>query len=160
MQTSELDTIDKRILTELQRDSKITNVELASRIGLSPSPCLVRVRELKKRKIIRNHVALVDPRKIGINVNLFAHISLERQSRQTLDIFEKAISALPQVMECYLMTGESDYLIRVVARDIPELERLLADELTKINGVMSIRSSFALKQVKYDTALPMFSDVQ
>lgn len=155
MQKFQIDSVDIKILNELQRDASLTNVELAARVHLSPSPCLARVRSLEKHGFIRRRVGLVDPAKLGLTVNLFIQVSLERQSRQTLDTFEQAIAAIPQVMECYLMAGEADYLIRVVAAGIPELERLIADVLTHIPGVSNIKSSFALKQVKYDTALPL-----
>ncbi|WP_444634679.1 Lrp/AsnC family transcriptional regulator [Cupriavidus oxalaticus] len=151
----ELDKIDLRILAELQRDASLTNVELAARVNLSPSPCLARVRLLKQSGLISRHVTLLDPRKLGLNVNVFIQISLEKQTRTGLDSFERAVLALPQVMECYLMSGDSDYLIRVVVAEVQALEHFIVDKLTRLAGVASIRSSFALKQVKYQTALPL-----
>lgn len=151
----ELDKIDLRILAELQRDASLTNVELAARVNLSPSPCLARVRLLKQSGLISRHVTLLDPRKLGLNVNVFIQVSLEKQTRTGLDSFERAVLALPQVMECYLMSGDSDYLIRVVVAEVQALEHFIVDKLTRLAGVASIRSSFALKQVKYQTALPL-----
>ncbi|AEI80234.1 Leucine-responsive regulatory protein [compost metagenome] len=155
MQEPELDEINIRILEALQRDASLTNVELAARVNLSPSPCLARVRALEQRGIIRQRVTLLDPQKLGLNVNVFIHVSLERQAREGLDAFERAVRALPNVMECYLMTGDADYLIRAVVADVQAVERLIVDEITRIPGVANIRSSFALKQVMYDTALPL-----
>lgn len=151
----DLDKIDLRILAELQRDASLTNVELAARVNLSPSPCLARVRVLKQSGLISKHVTLLDPRKLGLNVNVFIQVTLEKQTRAGLESFERAVLALPQVMECYLMSGDSDYLIRVVVSEVQALEHFIVDKLTRLAGVASIRSSFALKQVKYQTALPL-----
>nr|WP_311730089.1 Lrp/AsnC family transcriptional regulator [Cupriavidus alkaliphilus] len=151
----ELDKTDLRILAELQRDASLTNVELAARVNLSPSPCLARVRVMKQSGLISKHVTLLDPRKLGLNVNVFIQVSLEKQTRAGLESFERAVLALPQVMECYLMSGDSDYLIRVLVPEVQALEHFIVDKLTRLAGVASIRSSFALKQVKYQTALPL-----
>ena len=151
----ELDAIDIRILHELQRDASLTNVELAGRVNLSPSPCLARVKNLEKQGIVVNRVALLDANKLGLKVVVFIQITLDKQRRESLDVFERAITSLPQVMECYLMTGDSDYLLRVVVPDVEALQRLIVDQITRIPGVASIRSSFALKQVFYSTALPL-----
>ncbi len=150
-----LDAIDLRILAELQENAKLTNVELASRVNLSPSPCLARVRSLENNGVITRAVTLLDPLKIGLGVSVFIQIRLERQVEQALENFEAAMQRHPEVMECYLMTGDSDYLIRVVVQDVQALERFIVDALSKIAGVANIRSSFALKQVKYKTALPL-----
>jgi Lrp/AsnC family leucine-responsive transcriptional regulator len=152
---AEIDPVDQRILTELQADGKLTNVELASRVHLSPSPCLARVRSLEERGVIDRYVALLDPHAVGLNVSVFIQISLEKQTKDALDIFEAAIMERPEVMECYLMSGDADYLLRVVVEDVPAFERLIIDKLTPISVVANIRSSFALKQVKYATALPL-----
>jgi Lrp/AsnC family leucine-responsive transcriptional regulator len=149
------DAVDKRILAVLQANSKLTNVELAEQVHLSPSPCLARVRSLEQRGIINRYVALLDPHAVGLNVSVFISISLEKQTKDALDIFEAAIRERPEVMECYLMSGDSDYLLRVVVEDVQALERLIIDKLTPIPVVANIRSSIALKQVKYDTALPL-----
>jgi Lrp/AsnC family transcriptional regulator, leucine-responsive regulatory protein len=150
-----LDATDLRILHELQRDAKLTNVELAARINLSPSPCLARVRELERSGVIQRYVALADSQAHGLNVTVFIQISLDKQVERSLDLFEKAVSQYPQVMECYLMTGDADYLLRVVVPDVPALQEFIVGGLARITGVSNIRSSFALKQVKYETALPV-----
>jgi Lrp/AsnC family leucine-responsive transcriptional regulator len=149
------DAIDLRILEELQQDAKLTNVELASRVALSPSPCLVRVRALEQAGVIDKYVTLVNPLRVGLGVSVFIQISLERQVEAALGNFQQAMQDLNEVMECYLMTGDADYLLRVVVRDVQELENFIVNKLSRIEGVSSIRSSFALKQVKYKTAVPI-----
>jgi Lrp/AsnC family leucine-responsive transcriptional regulator len=151
----ELDTTDIRILKELQNDSSLSNVELAKRVHLSPSPCLIRVKALKDKGVIRNYVALADPKLLGLGLNVFISISLKEQSKKALAEFEKRISEHDEVMECYLMTGDSDYLIRVAVADMGALEKFILEQLTPIAGIEKIRSSFALKQVRYKTALPL-----
>ena len=150
-----LDAIDRRILAALQENARIANTELAAAVGLSPAPCLRRVRALEEDGVIRKHVSLVDPGAVGLPVSVFVSISLERQVEEALKRFERVILARPEVMECYLMTGDADYLLRVVCADLAAYERFVLDHLTKVPGVSSIRSSFALKQVKYSTALPL-----
>ena len=150
-----LDPIDIRILNELQNDSSHSNVELAKRVHLSPSPCLMRVKALKDKGVIRNYVALADPKILGLGLNVFISISLKEQSKEALSQFEQRISEHDEVMECYLMTGDSDYLIRVAVADMGALEKFILEQLTPIPGVEKIRSSFALKQVRYKTALPL-----
>lgn len=150
-----LDPIDIRILNELQNDSSHSNVELAKRVHLSPSPCLMRVKALKEKGVIRNYVALADPKSLGLGLNVFISISLKEQSKEALGKFEQRISEHDEVMECYLMTGDSDYLIRVAVADMGALEKFILEQLTPIPGIEKIRSSFALKQVRYKTALPL-----
>jgi DNA-binding Lrp family transcriptional regulator len=151
----QIDSFDRKILTELQRSGKLTNVELASRVGLSPSPCLARVKALEAAGIVKDYVALLDSEKLGGTVSVFIHVTLERQSEQVLDVFQNTVSQLPEVMECYLMSGDADYLLRVVVRDTVALKDFILDKLTRTPGVANIRSSFALKQVKYNTSLPI-----
>ena len=151
----ELDAIDLRILAVLQETARIPNVELAQKVGLSPSPCLRRVRELEQRGVIRGHVTLIQPGAVGLPVSVFVQVSLERQIEPALETFEEAVLRRPEVMECYLMTGDADYMLRVVVPDLGAFQRFLMDHLTRVPGVSSIRSSFALKQVKYRTALPL-----
>lgn len=151
----ELDAIDIKILNALQEDASISNVELANRVGLSQSPCLRRVKALEDAKIIRKRVTLLDPRAIDLSVNVFVSVTLEKQVRERLQDFEKQVLRRPEVLECYLMTGEADYLLRVVVQDLDAYERLLKNHLTRIPGVASIKSSFALNQVQYRTALPL-----
>ena len=150
-----LDAVDLRILAELQQDGSLSNVELARRIHLSPSPCLMRVKALQTAGVIQRYVALTDPKALGLGLNVFISISLKAQTRQSLAGFEQRIAEHDEVMECYLMTGDSDYLIRVAVADIAALERFILNQLTPIPGIEKIRSSFALKQVRYKTALPL-----
>jgi DNA-binding Lrp family transcriptional regulator len=149
------DDIDRRILERLQNNARLTNLELAEEVGLSPSPCLRRVRDLQESGIIRTYVTLLDPKLVGLGVSVFVSVRLENQDEKALERFEKAIRGRPEVLECYLMTGDSDYLLRVVCADLEAFERFLMNHLTKVPGIASIRSSFALKQVKYSTALPL-----
>ncbi|MDB5409612.1 MAG: transcriptional regulator, AsnC/Lrp family [Rhodospirillales bacterium] len=152
---SDLDAIDRRILAALQDNARIANTELSDAVGLSPAPCLRRVRALEEKGVIRKHVTLLDPVAVGLPVSVFVNVSLEKQVEDALKRFEREILKRPEVMECYLMTGDADYLLRIVCADLAAYERFLLDHLTQVPGVASIRSSFALKQVKYSTALPM-----
>lgn len=150
-----LDAIDLRILSELQENGHLTNVELAERVGLSPSPCLTRVRALEESGVILRKVTLLNPVKLGANVSVFIQVTLERQTEAVLDVFEAAVASFPEVMECYLMTGDADYLLRVVVADVVALQNFIVGKISKTEGVANIRSSFALKQVKYKTAFPI-----
>ncbi len=150
-----IDITDLKILTELQNDSSLTNIELARRVHLSPSPCLARVKSLEAAGVITRYVALVNPKQLGLTLSVFISISLKEQSKSALAEFEERIAEHDEVMECYLMTGDSDYLIRVAVTDISALEKFILDQLSPISGIEKIRSSFALKQVRYKTALPM-----
>ena len=151
----QFDIVDCRILNVLQENAQISNAELAKRIGISPSPCWRRVKRLEKSGVIKRRVTLLDPASVGLPVSVFVRVSLERQIESALETFEDAVLSRSEVMECYLMTGDSDYLLRVVVADLVAYEKFMIDHLTKINGVASINSSFALKQVKYRTALPL-----
>ncbi len=155
MSAIELDNIDRRILTALQNNARISNVELARMVGLSPSPCLRRVKTLEDCGVIQRYVSLLDQGAVGFPVSVFVNVTLERQVESALEQFEAAIGKRPEVLECYLMTGDADYLLRVVTSDLASYERFLVDHLTRIPGVSSIKSSFALKQVSYRTALPL-----
>ncbi|MDG2242809.1 MAG: Lrp/AsnC family transcriptional regulator [Rhodospirillaceae bacterium] len=150
-----LDEIDLRLLNHMQADARLTNVELAERIGLSPSPCLRRLRKLENDGVIQGYMTFVDQTKVGLPVSVFVSVALKEQSETALEEFEAAVTALPEVMECYLMTGTSDYHMRVVTRDLADYERFLKNHLTRIPAIASIQSSFALKQVTYRTALPL-----
>ncbi|MBM3626561.1 MAG: Lrp/AsnC family transcriptional regulator [Alphaproteobacteria bacterium] len=153
--TPVLDEIDRRILVELQRDGRLTNHDLAGRIGVSASPCWRRVRALEEAGVIKGYAALVDPAALGLNVSVFTQVSLERQEKKALQVFEAAVGEWPEIMECYLMTGDADYLLRVVVPDLAAYERFLMARLTRIRGIASIKSSFALRSVKYRTDLPI-----
>ena len=150
-----LDKIDRKILEVIQEEARITNADLAERVDLSPSPCWRRVRALEQARVIRRYVTLVDAEAIGLPINVFATVTLEKQVERALERFERAVAQRPEVMECYLMTGEFDYLLRIVVPSLGAYERFLMDHLTRIEGIASIKSSFALKQVRYKTALPL-----
>lgn len=151
----ELDEIDWKILAAMQANARLRNVELAEEIGLSASPCLRRVRRLEDAGIISGYATLVDQKAVGLPVSVFIQVTLEKQIEPALDVFENAIQSWPEVMECYLMTGDADYHLRVVTADLAGYERFLMDKLTRLDGVASIKSSFSLKQVAYRTALPV-----
>lgn len=150
-----LDTIDRRLLDALQRNGRLTATELAEHVGLTTSPCLRRLRILEREGVIRGYSALIDQEKVGLPVSVFVSIKLERQREEALERFEDAVRRCPEVVECYLMTGQRDYLLRVVVKDLRAYERFLKDTLTRVEGVASIESSFALAQVKYANALPL-----
>jgi DNA-binding Lrp family transcriptional regulator len=150
-----LDAIDLKILEHLQQNARISNVDLAEAVGLSPAPCLRRVRALEEAGVIRRYLALVDQTALNIGVTVFVQVTLDLQVEGRLEIFENAIMSRPEVLECYLMTGDADYLLRVVVPDVPAYERFLRDTLTRIESAAGIKSSFALKQVKYFTGLPL-----
>jgi Lrp/AsnC family transcriptional regulator, leucine-responsive regulatory protein len=149
-----LDALDYRIIAEIQVDGRITNNELAERVGLSPSPCLRRVRLLEEAGVIKGYVGLVDPDALGLPVTAFVRIRLGSQDDNHLAVFEEQISSFEEVMECYLMTGESDYQLRVVVPSLAGFEDFLRQKLTTIPGVSQVTSSFALRPVVYRTALP------
>lgn len=149
-----LDDIDRRILQRLQLEGRLSNAELADKVGLSSSPCWRRVKALEEAGVIRGYAALLDAKAVGLGVNVFMSVSLSTQVEKALKEFERAAAARPEVMECYLMTGDSDYLLRVAVPDLEAYERFVMD-FTKIAGIAQIRSSFALRTVKQGTALPL-----
>jgi Lrp/AsnC family leucine-responsive transcriptional regulator len=155
MPISSLDELDHKILAELQRDGRISNQDLSERIGLSPSPCLRRLRQLEAEGIIQRYVALVDPAAIGLGVTAFVRVRLDQQDDRHLAVFEAAVADFPEVMECYLMTGEADYQLRVLVGSLGEFEDFLRHRLTRIAGVAQVTTSFALRPVVYKTALPV-----
>ena len=150
-----LDAVDKKILGYLQQDGRISLADLAAKVGLSPSPCLRRIRLLEKAGVISRYAAVLDQVAVGLPVSVFVSIRLERQREQALERFSKAIARWPEVLECYLMTGPRDYWLRVVVPDLAAYERFLKQKLTRLEGIASIESSFALAQVKYSSALPV-----
>ncbi|MCB2052406.1 MAG: Lrp/AsnC family transcriptional regulator [Novosphingobium sp.] len=149
-----LDQFDLAILDHLQEDGRMTNQELADAIGLSPSPCLRRTRRLEERGVIDGYVALVDPAKMGLGVTAFLRIRLSSQDDASLALFEESIASFPEVMECYLMTGEADYQLRVLVPSLGAYEDFLRHRLTKVQGVAQVTTSFALRPVTYRTKLP------
>ena len=153
-----LDSIDRNILVVLQKDGRLSNTQLAERVGLTPAPCLRRVRALEEAGVIQTYAALVDSRALALGVTVFAQVTLDKQVKDQLEIFEQSVGKWPEVMDCYLMTGDSDYLLRIVLPDVEAYERFLNEALTQVPGVASIKSSFALRQVKYSTALPLIPE--
>lgn len=155
MPKPDLDAIDRKILEHLQADGRMSLNDLAAKVGLSPSPCLRRVRMLERDGVISRYVAVLDQRAVGLPVSVFVSIKLERQRQEQLDRFAKAIERWPEVLECYLMTGPRDYWLRVVVPDLEAYERFVKQKLTRVEGIASIESSFALEQVKYTNVLPL-----
>ena len=151
----ELDRTDRRILEQLQSDGRMTNAALAERVHLSPSACLRRVRRLEEAAVIEGYVMLVNQAAVGRPTNIFVEITLHGQSEETLDAFERAVAACPDVLECYLMAGDADYLLRVAAADTADYERIHRTELARLPGVARIRTSFALRTVCKKTALQL-----
>lgn len=151
-----LDRTDQKILDHLQRDGRATSGELGDVAGLSPSPAHRRQRLLEEAGIIRRYVALLDQDKVGLSVNVFVSVRLTAQTEDRLAAFEQAIADIPEIMECYVMSGASDYLLRVVAPDLGAYEEFLRTKLTRIDGVRGVESAFALKRVTYRTNLPLY----
>ena len=150
-----LDDIDRKILVELQADGRMSLNDLAAKVGLSPSPCLRRVRMLERDGVISRYVAVLDQRAVGLPVSVFVSIKLEKQREESLNRFAKAVERWPEVLECYLMTGSRDYWLRVVVPDLDAYERFVKQKLTRVEGIASIESSFALEQVKDTNVLPV-----
>jgi len=150
-----LDRTDRTILAELQRDGRLSNRELAEKVHLSESACLRRVRALEEAGVIDRYAALVSQSKLGLPGNVFVSITLNRQEQADLAAFEEAVKRVPEVMECYLMTGAQDYLLRVVVSDPADFERLHSQHLTRLPGVARVQSSFALRTVRKSVELPV-----
>jgi Lrp/AsnC family leucine-responsive transcriptional regulator len=151
----ELTAMDRKILRALQQDGRMTIQALAEGVGVSASSCLRRIRQMETAGIIAGYSATVDQKAVGLPVSVFISIKLERQRAHELDAFGEAISRWPEVMECYLMTGQFDFLLRVVCADLEAYEQFLREKLTQVEGVASIESSFSLGQVKYSRVLPL-----
>lgn len=147
--------MDRRILNALQADGRMTNHDLSERIGLSPSPCLRRMRALESKGVIFRYVALVDPIAVGLPVTAFIRVRLDRQDDQNLAKFEGCVATFPEIMECYLMTGDCDYQLRGLFDSLGAFEDFLRQKLTRIAGVSEVTTSFALRPVVYKTALPL-----
>ena len=150
-----LDRVDDQILAALQRDGRASNREIAERVHLSESACLRRVHALEEAGVIDRYVALVNQAKVGLPGNVFVSITLNRQEQHDLAAFEEAVKRVPEVMECYLMTGQQDYLLRVVVSDPADFERLHSQHLTRLPGVARVHSSFALRTVQKARELPI-----
>jgi Lrp/AsnC family leucine-responsive transcriptional regulator len=150
-----LDQFDHAILRALQLDGRITNSALAERVNLSESACLRRIRALEQSGLIEGYSAVINQQKVGCPVNVFVNITLERQEQAHLREFEEAVRLVPEVMECYLMSGEYDYLLRVVLADTADFERLHSQHLTRLPNVARVQSSFALRTVQKSRELPV-----
>ena len=150
-----LDAIDRRILSELQSDGRLTNNDLAERVGLSPSPCLRRVRALEAAGIIVGYNAALDPALLELGTSVFVRVWLKAQDDETVQRFVDSIVALPHVVECHMMAGDCDFLLRVVARDLDGYRRFQAEKLARIEGVTSLKTDIPLQRVKVTAALPL-----
>ncbi|KAK1183831.1 Lrp/AsnC family transcriptional regulator [Streptomyces sp. NBS 14/10] len=151
----ELDSIDRRILRALQENGRIQNVELAEKVGLSPSPCLRRVRLLEEAGVIERYVALLNAAKIGMGLTVFARLWLTGQDTDTVDHFTEQVKLLPQVVECHLMAGDCDFLLRVVAADLDAYRQFQVDHLTRIKGVRSVKTEIPMQKIKLTSELPL-----
>jgi len=150
-----LDRIDRKILDTLQKDGRIANADLAEKVGLSASACLRRVRALEEAGIIERYVALLDQRKLGRLMDVFVEISLTGQSQETLENFERAVARSGEIMECFLMAGDADYILRLTAEDPMDFERIHRDHLARLPGVLRMKSSFAIRPIVRRTAIPL-----
>ena len=150
-----LDSIDWKILTILQSNAAIANIDLAEQVCLSPSPCSRRVKNLERLGFINRRVTLIDPQRAGLPVTVFVQVTLHHQVKKDLDRFATQVTQWPEVMECYLMTGDFDYLMRVVTPDLQAYQTFLDEKLTAVEGVEHIKSSFSLKPICYKTELPL-----
>jgi Lrp/AsnC family transcriptional regulator, leucine-responsive regulatory protein len=151
-----LDSTDKRILSALQKDGRIQNVELAKQVGLSPSPCLRRVKLLEEAGVIDRYVAVLNPSKVDLSLSMFARVWLTAQDAETIDRFIESMKHLSQVMECYIMLGESDALLRVVVSDLEDYRSFQAAHLTRINGIQNVKTDVPSQIVKQSYALPLY----
>jgi len=150
-----IDRFDRAILNALQKDGRISNVDLAGLVNLSESACLRRVRRLEDKGFIEKYTALLNQRQADLSGNVFVHIALNREEQSELAAFEAAVQNLPEVMECYLMTGEFDYLLRIVVSDMADFERVHKESLTRLPGVARVNSSVAIRTVRKTTELPL-----
>jgi len=152
----ELDRIDKKILQRMQENARISNLELADSVGLSPTPCSRRVKRLEESGLIDRHVTLLNPGPLGLNLTAMIGISMDRHTPDRFENFEAAIIELPEVLECSIVTGqEADFLLKVVVRDMQHYEQFLLGQLTRLEGVTGVHSSFVLREVLKKTALPL-----
>jgi len=150
-----LDATDRRILDELQSDGRLSNQELAERVSLSPSPCLRRVRALERAGIIRRYAAVLDPLQVGLGLLAYVTVKLEKRGKMPVDQFTRAVESWPEVIACYSMTGDMDYLMRVQVENLEHYSRFVMDKLLKQPGVIDIRTNFVLERVKETSALPL-----
>lgn len=146
--TTEIDAIDRRILAELQREGRLTHQELSERVGLSPTPCARRLRNLEEKGYISGYAALIDEARMGFGFTVFVSVQLDRQVDDRLVSFESAIAQFPEVVDCWLMTGNRDYMLRIAVSGLAEYEQFLTGRLTKVPGVASLESSIPIRRVK------------
>ncbi|HLX24480.1 MAG TPA: Lrp/AsnC family transcriptional regulator [Usitatibacter sp.] len=146
---------DRRLLEILQRDGRLTNLELSSRVNLSPSACLRRVRALEEAGVIRSYAALLDAKRVGLGLLAFVNVKLEKRGRMPTDAFARAVKDWPEVLACHALTGDMDYLLRVQVADLDHFSRFVMESLLKHPGVLDVKSSFVLEEVKETTALPL-----
>ncbi len=155
MPTVVLDRTDLKILDLLQKDARLTNVELGDKVALSPSPCLRRVRALEEAGVIRQYVALLDPSKVGLGLLAYVSVTLEKRGKMAGEAFGKAVMTWSEVISCYSMTGDMDYLLRVHVQDLEHFTRFMMDRLLKQPSVIDVKSTFVLETIKDTTALPL-----
>jgi Lrp/AsnC family transcriptional regulator, leucine-responsive regulatory protein len=148
-----IDPTDKRILAILQEDGRRRNTELADAINMTPAPCLRRVKELEENGVIRRYVALVEPRLVDLNLTALIEVKLVTQTQARLESFERTVSKLPNVLECFLVTGDWDYVLKVVVHDLDEYQKFLVTKLTSLRDVQNLKSTIVMKSVKQTTAL-------
>ena len=154
--TEKLDSFDLKILTELQADGGLSNQELADRVGLSASPCSRRIHQLERAGVIRERVVRLEPRAIGLDLTVLIHIRMDRHTPERFAQFESAVRAYPEVLECYLITGqEADYQLKISVPNMDEYQRFLLTKITRIEGVIGVHSSFVLRKAVDTTALPL-----
>ncbi|MCB2012502.1 MAG: Lrp/AsnC family transcriptional regulator [Geminicoccaceae bacterium] len=149
------DVLRRKILVELQRNGRLTNQELAERVGASPSPVWRRVRDMEESGVIRRYAALLDPEAVGIGECVFAQVTIEKHNREMYQNFERVVGSLPEVLECYALTGDADFILKIHVRSVRDYDRLLTDHLFRIPGVQHLKSSFTLREIKFETALPV-----
>lgn len=150
-----IDRTDLRLLALLQRDGRLTNAELAQQVALSPSPCLRRVRQLETSGVILRYAALLEPRRLGLGLEAFVTVTLEKRREAAMHAFHSAMQSTPEVLSCFALTGDMDYLLHVVAEDLEHFSRFLMERLLKLEGVANVKSSFVLQSIKDTTELPL-----
>lgn len=150
-----MDEMDRRILSVVQKDSSLSVADMAEKVGLSHTPFWRRLKRLEKEGVIKERVAILDSDKLGLTITVFANIKLRQHDEDTLEAFEREVRAFPEVIECFSMSGETDYVVRALVRSIDEYERLLKRKLLHLPGVIAINSHFALKRIKLTTQLPL-----
>ena len=150
-----LDRYSLEILREFQRDSRVTMNELSERVGLSATPCWRRVKDLEQQGVIRRWTVLVDRQKVGLSACFLSHVTLSRHSTTAVEEFEAAVSSYPEVIECYSATGDADYVLKIVMADIAAYDAFLQSKLLKLSAIATVRTMVVLREIKYETALPV-----